>query len=234
MARIVRQRTYLSGKKRKRQAKLTFIATAVPAPPPAGVPNKDFLGLTRKRSNPQKKHKVDRRHRKRQRKQLLLSWLQSRPTSTLVPEVEFILLASAQAILTTAGLSYHVTFKPSLLYPVNTVTKQTPPRNTQVALGTVIQLEVSSGAALVPQEIGRRIEDALVDLIALGLLPQVSLRATTKSDPGLVLDQQPPKGDKVLVGSIIYLTVSIKPPPGAARAELPSTGDIVNVVTQVI
>lgn len=231
MAKIVRKRVYLSnGAKRNRKLFRTLLST-LPVPPPAQAPNVDFYKLPGRSKNPQKAAKIRRGAKRKQRQLLRGLYLNARPSTVVLPNVQGILLPSAQSVLTNAGLGFQVQYTPSLVYPFNTVIFQTPIPGVSVAVGTIIKLLVSSGAATVPQEIGRQIALAVADVVALGLLPQVTFRASLTAVPGVVLDQTPRVGAKVLIGSPIFFTVAALPPPGAARAQLPSTGDIVRVIT---
>ncbi len=231
MARIIRRRIYLGGTKRRRKLLLRLQLTQMP-PPTAQAPNSDFFFLPKKRKHPLRIRKIHRRgrHSKRLLQDL---YLQSRPNTVICPSVVNILLASAEAVLSIAGLGFTITVEPSLIIPANVVISQSPAAGTPVAVGTAIALVVSSGWATIPSEVGNDISQAIADSVALGLIPRTNPKPTSQASPGTVLQQLPFTGDKVLVGSIIFFTYAIAPPPGAPRSELPSTGDIVNVITQV-
>ena len=232
MARIIRRRVFLRGKARRRKLQLLHIAT-VPGPPPAGIPNKDFYTLTKRRPYKKKKKLIRRGHKRRQRQLLQLLFLASKPSSVLVPDVRNTLLPSAEATLTNKGLGWHITFAPSLLYPFDIVISQSPLPTTSVAIGTVVELLVSSGSVVLPNELNKPIDVATAALVALGLLPQITQKPTDKVAPGLVTKQIPGPAQNVLVGSVVFLEVSAEPPLGATRSQLPSLNDIVNVVTVV-
>lgn len=233
MARIIRRRVFLGGKARKRKLRgLLFAGSASVPAPAAGTPNKDFFTVTKRKRPKKKKRPLRRAHQKQQDLLLRLLFLQSHPSSVLVPEVEKTLLPSAEATLTNAGLGWHITFVPSLT-PFDVVIQQTPIAGTPVAIGTVVDLLVSSGSVILPNELNKAIDIAVAELLALGLFPQVTQKPTTKVLPGLVTKQVPGPGQRLLVGQPVFLEVSVQPPPGAADNLLPSLSDIVNVVTVV-
>jgi beta-lactam-binding protein with PASTA domain len=157
--------------------------------------------------------------------------LRSRPSSVTVPNVTNIALTSAESVLHNAGLLDNTIYQPSLTIAAG----QSFIRTLRLAsrLRTALQSTSSSaaGAALVPNEIGRQIALALADVLALGLLPRVSQIPSFSAPPGTVVKQEPLPGDRVLIGSPVFFTVVIAPLPGAVRSLLPSTEDIVNVVT---
>jgi beta-lactam-binding protein with PASTA domain len=134
--------------------------------------------------------------------------------------------------LANAGLGWHVTYVPSLT-PFNIVIQQTPVHGTSVAIGTVVDLLVSSGSVILPNELNKAVDIAVAELLALGLFPQITQKPTTKVPPGLVTKQVPGPGQRLLVGQPVFLEVSVQPLAGAEDNLLPSLNDIVNVVTVV-
>ncbi len=155
MARIIRRRIYLGGTKRRRKLLLRLQLTQMP-PPTAQAPNSDFFFLPKKRKHPLRIRKIHRRgrHSKRLLQDL---YLQSRPNTVICPSVVNILLASAEAVLSIAGLGFTITVEPSLIIPANVVISQSPAAGTPVAVGTAIALVVSSGWATIPSEVGNDI-----------------------------------------------------------------------------
>jgi hypothetical protein len=232
MRKIVRRRVILPAARKRQQEKAARVfLSLIPPPPPAQAPNKDFYTLIHKKPRVRKKRFLNRRRAKRARLLNELLNLRSRPSSVTVPNVTNIALTSAESVLHNAGLLDNTIYQPSLTIAAGTVIHQDPAAGIPVAYGTTVNLIVSSGAALVPNEIGRQIALALADVLALGLLPRVSQIPSFSAPPGTVVKQEPLPGDRVLIGSPVFFTVVIAPLPGAVRSLLPSTEDIVNVVT---
>ena len=99
--------------------------------------------------------------------------------------------------------------------PITTgiVLSQEPRAGAAVKPGSTIRLVVQAGAEsssriVLPDFIGRNINDARLELTKLGLRIEIREDAETKAQPGTVLDQKPASGTAVKGGSTVVLVVA--------------------------
>ncbi|HKF33630.1 MAG TPA: Stk1 family PASTA domain-containing Ser/Thr kinase [Jatrophihabitantaceae bacterium] len=99
--------------------------------------------------------------------------------------------------------------------PVGQVVAQDPKPYTQVAAGQTVTLSVSNGKSGVPNEIGKKIQDAEADLSAAGWTNVVTQTQQTsdRAQDGIVLDQYPTAGSAFTKDQQITLTVGRFVPP---------------------
>nr|MDA8209000.1 PASTA domain-containing protein [Actinomycetota bacterium] len=137
-----------------------------------------------------------------------------KPTVATVslPNVVGSSLSEAGKSLTSAGLTYKVTYKQSSAVAQNTVISQNPSAGTNVDKGSSVDLTVSSGPApvTVPNVVNQTVGNAESQLVPLGF--SVATTYVNSSKPnGTVIKQDPIAGTKAAPGSTVTLTVSNGP-----------------------
>ncbi len=151
-----------------------------------------------------------------------------------VPDVTGQEQADAEAAIVDSGLVVgNVDTAHSDTVPAGKVLAQDPPAGTSVALGSAVNLVISSGPALVvvPDVVGQAQTDAEAAIAAAGL--SVGTLALNNSDTvpaGNVISQDPPAGTSVAPGRAVNLVVSLGPAQvivpdvtGSAQAAAEST-----------
>ena len=123
----------------------------------------------------------------------------------------------AEARLEARNLEFEVTEREDEA-PAGEVIEQRPAPGQRIAVGTVVQLVVSSGVeqVTVPDLIGQLRPDAVSGLRGLGLVPQVTEQEVTdRSQQNVVVQQSPGGGTAVDAGSTVGLVVGryVAPPP---------------------
>jgi len=138
----------------------------------------------------------------------------------------------ALQILAEANFTGIVDGSANSLAPIGTVISQSPSGGTTTDLGALVHLTISNGQPPkvgVPGVIGLSQDDAVSTLHDAEL--QASVNKVDVSDPakdGVVVDQSPHGGAKVLAGSTVNITVGhyVKPsppPPSPSPSPSPST-----------
>ena len=117
--------------------------------------------------------------------------------------------AEAERELRDLGLEPAVREVQDEVNPVGRVTGQEPLANTRVRRGTTITISVSSGAPIqeVPDVRGRMLDAARETLTGAGFRVEVR-EVNSDRDPGTVIEQAPPAGNRAPKGSVVTLTVS--------------------------
>src|SRR5262249_24563570 len=108
-----------------------------------------------------------------------------------------------------------VTTQASATVPAGSVISQTPTSGTQVAVGSAVNLVVSSGPppVAVPNVVGLTSAVATTAITnATLVLGTVTTQASTTVPSGSVISQTPTSGTQVAVGSAVNLVVSSVPP----------------------
>lgn len=133
-----------------------------------------------------------------------------------VPDVVGMTESAARAAIERAGLEAEIVPVRNVEVPAGTAFRQDPGYGLEVDSGTTVVIEVSGGDAfvLVPEITGTS-EDALADqLEQFGLVVgSVSRREDSTSLAGEVLQQTPPPGQEVALGSAVDVVISEGPPP---------------------
>ena len=101
-----------------------------------------------------------------------------------------------------------------------TVLEQSVAANSQVDIGTRVDIVISSGKIAVPSVTGESKTQAKNDLVNAGFKVQVVTEETTKASPGTVIAQTPLGGQLAPKGSTVTITVAVEPP---APTDSPST-----------
>jgi serine/threonine-protein kinase len=129
-----------------------------------------------------------------------------------VPDVTGLSQAVAQRKLATAG------FKPGVVYVSSdeaqqTVVAQSPQGGTRAKRGTHVQLNASLGPNPgaqqgVPNVLGQTPKQAIAKLRAVGFkVQQLTRTVSSRSQNGLVVDEQPSGGRNVPQGTIVTIYV---------------------------
>jgi serine/threonine-protein kinase len=131
-----------------------------------------------------------------------------------VPYVVGIERALAVNQITDRGLEARVRNMPNSEVPDGIVFAQSPTEGTDVAKGTVVTIDVSSGKpeVTVPSVVGQSLANAVAELTSAGLDAQV-VEVDSDEDPGSVTGQAPPAGTVVVEGTQVRINVSRGPKP---------------------
>jgi serine/threonine-protein kinase len=123
--------------------------------------------------------------------------------------------AAAESLLKNAGFVPNVTAIADPVVPVGQVIRQSPEANVQADKGSVVELVVSSGPALVtiPDVEGQNAATASNTLGQLKLQVQTRQESSASVPIGNVISTNPPAGTEVREGSTVTLVVSTGPAP---------------------
>ena len=151
-----------------------------------------------------------------------------------VPNVVGQNVDDATTTLQGAGLVVIEQLQPDDKKPEGSVISTDPAAGSNVAKGTSVKLNVSSGKAkvLVPDETGRTINQALQDLGAAGLQARV-VRQPSDQPVDTVLTSNPPPGTQVDKGTVITLTVSSGAPTTTTEATTTTTTEQTTTTTSL-
>jgi beta-lactam-binding protein with PASTA domain/predicted Ser/Thr protein kinase len=134
------------------------------------------------------------------------------PGQVPVPDVTGFTLDSAQAAITTVGLTVgHVDYVDNSSVAKGQVIETVPKANSMVAAGSAVVLQVASGKVKVPDVIGANRTDAQQTLTNAGLKYTTKFANSTQPE-GTVLSQTH-AGETVDIGTQIVLTVAQVPQP---------------------
>jgi serine/threonine-protein kinase len=134
------------------------------------------------------------------------------PGQVPVPDVTGFTLDSAQAAITTVGLTVaHVDYVDNPSVAKGQVIETVPTANSMVASGSAVVLRVASGKVKVPDVIGANRTDAQQTLTNAGLKYTTQFANSTQPE-GAVLSQTH-AGETVDIGTQIVLTVAQVPQP---------------------
>ncbi|MCR4398543.1 MAG: Stk1 family PASTA domain-containing Ser/Thr kinase [Firmicutes bacterium] len=141
---------------------------------------------------------------------------------TLVPDVVMKPLLEAEGLLAAAGLDIgSITGRYHPTVPEDVVMSQNPRKDTRVAKGTLVDIEVSKGpepaSIAVPDFTGESVEQAVQKIMGLKLAQGTITETEAAAPPGTVIGQDPPKGSEVSEGTPVNLVVSKGPAPTDLR-----------------
>jgi len=133
----------------------------------------------------------------------------ARSSSLLVPAVAGLAEAEARAVLSGERVPLAtVETRTTGQRPIGTVIDQQPPAGARLSPGGAVTLWVEAPAVRVPPVLGESLEIATAVLRREGLaVAGVRKRITGNRPPGTVIDQQPPPGTVVPLGSGVHLEV---------------------------
>ena len=144
---------------------------------------------------------------------------------SVVPGVEGLSQADAEAVILTAGLTVGtITQSNSATVPAGDVISQSPVTGTAVAVGSSVDLEVSIGPVIVtvPDVVNVIQSDAEAVIVATGLMVGAITTRHSAVPEGGVISQEPVAGSQVEEGSAVNLEVSLGPIPGDTTAPVVS------------
>lgn len=137
-----------------------------------------------------------------------------------VPSVVGASQEEAERILTDAKLNFSAIFEENADTEPNIVFDQDPPRDQQVAEGSVVTIKVTQSATTVALEnvTGRSEDEARQILRDAGLRVDIVREASEEFDEGTVFDMSPPPNQQVNLDTLVTLTVSA----GRSEIEIPN------------
>lgn len=132
--------------------------------------------------------------------------------------------AAARDILRQAGLvgAPSTTTANSATVPAGIVITSTPAPGQSVAVGTSVELIVSTGKVAVPELRGLTREEAEAALKELSLVPAVTEVENSQVEPGRVTDQSDPVNAAVEQGKTVAIVVAKAPPPPPSPTATPT------------
>jgi serine/threonine-protein kinase len=153
-------------------------------------------------------------------------YISSGKPTVSVPNVIGQSLSSAQSQLSNAGFVVSTTDQTTTSAPDGNVIDQTPSGNTQVAMGSTVNLVVAKAptTAQVPDVTGSTAKGATNQLRAAGFnVAQKTKPVTNQSKDGIVLEEQPKAGSTQQKGSTVTITVGKFTPPTSTTPTTPTT-----------
>ncbi|WP_245993597.1 Stk1 family PASTA domain-containing Ser/Thr kinase [Flaviflexus salsibiostraticola] len=140
---------------------------------------------------------------------------------TTVPDVTGLSVDAARRAIEAEGLTWGSTTtvdnRPE--FSEGEIVSTDPAPNEQVARGTVVNAEVSSGRVTVPNLLGMNVEIATAELDARGLSYRIESSPTDEADPDTVIGQDFREGSIVDQGQRITITVAVAPPTPSPTPE---------------
>jgi beta-lactam-binding protein with PASTA domain/formylglycine-generating enzyme required for sulfatase activity len=131
------------------------------------------------------------------------------PSIVVVPDVVGEFEGDAINAVEGAFLVSSSSYQADDIVEIGRVISQDPIAGTEVDPGSIVQLVVSAGSLVtVPDVVEETQEDAEADILAAGLVPDVTLQADDIVPAGLVISQDPPGGAAVNEGTTVDLFVS--------------------------
>ncbi len=132
--------------------------------------------------------------------------------------------ADARDVLRRTGLTGapKTTLSNSPKVPAGIVITTNPAPGQNVAVGSTVEIIVSTGKVAVPQLVGLRRAEAEAALKKLGLVPGIKEVENSQVEPGKVTAQSDPADAPVEQGKTITVTVAKAPPPPPAPSPSPS------------
>ena len=135
--------------------------------------------------------------------------------SSTMPDMRGLGYEDAANRLKERGFGSTIAMKVVSTSPTGTVLEQVPQAGAAYTPGQSVELTISGGSAMVPEFVGRTLEEALKMLSENGLTAAkpVSVETTDPAQVGQVLAQNPTSGNMVVLGAPITLTVGIESQP---------------------
>jgi serine/threonine-protein kinase len=144
------------------------------------------------------------------------------PETTLVPQIVGIELGEARPLVVDAQLVLGtVTPQPSDR-PEGVVLSVDPPEGSEVAVGSTVNVTVSSGTTTVPDVVGLPSGEAEAILTQAGFEVRTTQQTTSAQPAGTVVFQAPPAGTEVTAGTRVAITVAVAPAPTPAPTPQPT------------
>lgn len=157
----------------------------------------------------------------------LLATVSLGPANNTMPDVTGLDYEDAATRLTDRGFGRVVAMKVVSTSALGTVLDQSPRAGEPYTSGQAVELTISGGSVMVPKLIGRSREDAVAELLEVGL-SEAKADFVGTSDPALfgqVLAQSPAEGTMLAIGSPVTLSVGNESQPyhGELALTLPET-----------
>ncbi len=144
-----------------------------------------------------------------------------------VPDLRKSSLSNAQTVLKDMKLNVVITYEYSNDIDKDCVISQYPAGNTEVDVGSVVNLTVSKGKEMikVPTVAGSSVENAKQRLTDAGFVVNVVYTETSSYSEGTVISSDPKEGTELPSGSTVTLTVAKAPdaPPEPPPSESDNT-----------
>lgn len=162
----------------------------------------------------------------------------------VVPDLNGLTISAAGDVLRQSGLIVGQQTVQFSERPTDTIIAQNPTPGVTLQTGGTVDVTISGGGEtiVVPQLVGLpSIEDAQLELRALGLGLGTVIEVESEQESGVVVATDPPSGTELALGSTVNIEVSkgtktvpslIRLTEAQARSDLINAGFIVNVVTQ--
>ncbi len=145
----------------------------------------------------------------------LLATISLGPANSAMPDVIGLDYEDAATRLTDRGFGRVMAMKVASTSAVGTVLDQLPKAGAPYSPGQTVELTISGGSIMVPNLIGRSREDAVSELLEIGLSEANAIFSET-TDPALVgqvLAQNPIEGTMQAIGAPVTLTIGIESQP---------------------
>lgn len=148
-----------------------------------------------------------------------------RSRTVTIADVRHAPAKSAEATLTSDGVTPSIVTRPDMVVPAGTVIAEDPSPGTDVRRGSVVRLTVSSGPPLVSVPDVGEMDAATAERTLLGrkLHANVSSRPAD-APPNTVISQNPPAGTTVRAGTTAVIVVSTGPTPPPNTDDSPPPG----------
>jgi beta-lactam-binding protein with PASTA domain len=155
----------------------------------------------------------------------LVTWALWPSSGVTVPDVVRQTQAEAERLLEEEGLVVgNVTGTSTPTEKPGTVIGTTPAAGEEVEEGSAVDLEVASNFVKVPDVVGKPGREAMKEIEAAGLKPNIVAKGT--GTPGIVLDQNPRAGVEVAANDPVDLIVAQRLIPSVVGQRLASAVEI--------
>ena len=137
------------------------------------------------------------------------------PVSSTMPDMRGLGYEDAANRLKERGFGSTIAMKVVSTSPAGTVLEQVPQAGATYTPGQSVELTISGGSAMIPDVVGRVMEEAVSLLQESGLTAgkPTFVETTDPSQIGQVLAQNPTSGNMAVLGAPITLTVGIESQP---------------------
>jgi serine/threonine-protein kinase len=134
--------------------------------------------------------------------------------TVLVPNLISQSVDEATAALAQIGLKYKVKYEYDDIIPEGKVIRQNPLPGIEVEAGSLVEITVSKGSdkVIMPDVVGETEAAAKSELEGLGLSVEVTTTTAPPADIGKVVDQDPPSGTEITIGSTVKIWIGAAGP----------------------
>ncbi len=131
----------------------------------------------------------------------------AQPILVAVPDTVGHLQSYAQEVVTARGLVLGAPAEVPSAQPDGTVLSQTPAANSQVAIGSTVNISIAT-KVVVPSVIGKTVADATTTLTAARLVLTAGAQTISAQPEGTVVTQDPAAGARVAPGAAVTVTTA--------------------------